>query len=66
MTDFKQMYESKRMSAQQIAEQVQDGWLMCIDAAVSHPTAILSAISERAKKRREGPEDSDHVRCLSP
>lgn len=49
MTDFKQLYESKRMTAKQIAEQVQDGWLMCIDAAVSHPTAILSAISERAK-----------------
>lgn len=49
MTDFKQLYESKRMTAKQIAEQVQDGWLMCMDTALAQPTAIISAIADRAR-----------------
>lgn len=49
MTDFKKLYESKRMTAQQIAEQVQSGWMLCMDTGLSQGIDIISAIADRAK-----------------
>lgn len=49
MTDFKKLYESKLMTAAEVAQQVGDNWTLCMDAAASNTPAIMSAIAERAK-----------------
>lgn len=50
MTDFTQLYREKLMSPQQIAQQVQNGWVIGTDVAAAQPVCLLSALAERAYK----------------
>lgn len=49
MTDFKKLYESKLMTAQQAAVLVENGWLLCMDAGPSHPIDVINAITDRVR-----------------
>lgn len=48
MTDFKEMYAQKLMSAEDAAGRVESGWLIGMDAGPSQTPAIMSAIAKRA------------------
>ena len=50
MTDFRELYAAKRMSAEALASQVGDGWVLGTDAALAEPVAFLAALAERARK----------------
>ncbi len=50
MTDFKELYASKLMSAEDAARIVESGWLIGMDAGPSHATALISAVAARAYK----------------
>lgn len=50
MTDFTQLYREKLMSAQQIAQQVENGWAIATDVGAAQPVSLLSALAERAYK----------------
>ena len=46
--NYQAEYEKKRMSADEVALKVQDGWLIGMDAAISQTPAIMDAICRRA------------------
>lgn len=48
MADYKTIYQSKLLSPEMVARQVQSGWNICTDAAASQPDGILTAIAECA------------------
>lgn len=50
MTDFKKLYQEKRMTAEDVARQVRDGWTIGLDSGPAQTPAILSAIAERARR----------------
>ena len=50
MTDFRECYAAKRMSVEDLAARVQNGWTLCTDAALSEPVGFLTALAERAGK----------------
>ena len=50
MTDFRELYAAKRMSAEALASQVCDGWVVGTDAALAEPVAFLAALAGRARK----------------
>ncbi len=50
MTDFRECYAAKRMSVEDLAAEVQNGWTLCTDAALSEPVGFLAALAERAGK----------------
>jgi len=50
MTDYTSLYRSKLMSAQQVAEHVQSGWVVGTDAGAAQPVSLFSALAERAYK----------------
>lgn len=50
MTDFKELYASKLMSAEEAAQRVEDGWLIGMDSGPSQTPAIISAMAARAYK----------------
>ena len=50
MTDYSELYASKRVTAQEAAALVKDGWLIGTDAALAEPVGFLSALSERAAR----------------
>ena len=50
MTDFRESYAAKRMEAKDLAAQIQSGWILGTDAALSEPVGLLSALAERAQK----------------
>ncbi len=48
MTDFKQMYQAKLTSADELAARVEGGWLIGMDAGAAQTPKIMSAIAKRA------------------
>ena len=46
MTDYQKMYQEKLTTPDQIARQVQSGWLLGMDTATSQTPAIMTAIAE--------------------
>ncbi len=50
MTDYREQYAAKCMSAGEMAALVGDGWLLGTDAALSEPIAFLTALAARAEK----------------
>lgn len=49
MADYKAMYQAKCMTAEQVAQQVQSGWVIGTDAAATEPAAILAAMAEKIR-----------------
>lgn len=49
MTDYSEQYAAKRLSAAQLAAQVEDGWLIGTDAALAEPVGFLEALADRAR-----------------
>ena len=45
MTDYKALYAEKLISAEELAEQVESGWILGMDTAPSQAPAIMNAIS---------------------
>lgn len=46
MTDYQKMYQEKLTTPDQLAKQVQSGWLLGMDTATSQTPAIMTAIAE--------------------
>ena len=49
MTDYQKMYQEKLTTPDQIAQQVQSGWLLGMDTATSQTPAIMTAIAEHIR-----------------
>ena len=49
MTDYKAIYNQKKLSADEVAGRVESGWLIGMDAAIAQTPAIMDAISRRAE-----------------
>ena len=49
MTDYKALYAEKLISAEELAKQVESGWVFGMDTAPSQAPAIMNAISARVK-----------------
>lgn len=49
MTDYKALYAQKLVSAEQVAEQVQSGWVLAMDAAPTQADGIMSAICAKIR-----------------
>lgn len=49
MTDYKALYAEKLISAEELAEQVESGWVLGMDTAPSQAPAIMNAIAARVK-----------------
>lgn len=49
MTDYQKMYQEKLTTPEQLAQQVQSGWLLGMDTATSQTPAIMTAIAERIR-----------------
>lgn len=49
MTDYKAIYQAKCMTADQVAQQVESGWVLGTDAAVAATPAILQAIADKIR-----------------
>ena len=50
MSDYQQLYEQKRLSADEIAARVESGWLIGMDAAIAQTPSIMDAVCRRAEK----------------
>ncbi len=48
MTDYKQMYQAKLTSADELAARVESGWLIGMDAGAAQTPEIMSAVAKRA------------------
>ncbi len=49
MTDYQKMYQEKLTTPDQLAQQVQSGWLLGMDTATSQTPAIMTAIAEHIR-----------------
>lgn len=49
MTDYQKMYQEKLTTPEQLAKQVQSGWLLGMDTATSQTPAIMTAIAEHIR-----------------
>lgn len=49
MTDYQKMYQEKLTTPEQLAQQVQSGWLLGMDTATSQTPAIMTAIAEHIR-----------------
>lgn len=49
MKTNEEIYEARRMPADQLVEQVQSGWSCCTDIGVSPPPAIMQALGARVR-----------------
>ena len=49
MADYRALYEQKKMSADEVAARVENGWLIGMDAAIGQTPAIIDAICKRAE-----------------
>ena len=45
MTDYKALYAEKLISAEDLARQVESGWVLGMDTSHSHSNSIINAIS---------------------
>ena len=50
MTDYQALYNQKKMTSDEVAAQVGDGWLIGMDAAIAQTPAIIDAICRRAEQ----------------
>ena len=50
MTDYQALYNQKKMTADEVAAQVGDGWLIGMDAAIAQTPAIIDAICRCAEQ----------------
>ena len=50
MSDYQQLYEQKRLSADEVAARVESAWLIGMDAAVAQAPAIMDAICRKAER----------------
>ena len=48
MADYKAMYQAKLRTAEQVAEQMESGWVIGSDSAVSEPVGLIEAFAKRA------------------
>ncbi|MCR5137291.1 MAG: 4-hydroxybutyrate--acetyl-CoA CoA transferase [Oscillospiraceae bacterium] len=48
--DYQALYEQKKMSADDVAARVENGWLIGMDAAIAQTPAIMEAVCRRAEK----------------
>ena len=49
MTDYKTLYTQKKLSADDVAARVENGWLIGMDAAIGQTPAIMDAICKKAE-----------------
>ena len=49
MTDYKALYARKKLTADEVAARVENGWLIGMDAAIGQTPAIIDAICRRAE-----------------
>lgn len=49
MADYKAIYQAKCMTADQVAQQVQSGWVIGMDAGPTQTPAIIGAIAEKIR-----------------
>ena len=49
MSDYQALYKQKKMTADEVAAQVGDGWLIGMDAAIAQTPAIIDAICRHAE-----------------
>ncbi|MBQ6427637.1 MAG: 4-hydroxybutyrate--acetyl-CoA CoA transferase [Oscillospiraceae bacterium] len=49
MSDYQTLYHQKKMTADEVAAQVGNGWLIGMDAAIAQTPAIIDAICRRAE-----------------
>ncbi|MBS1402908.1 MAG: 4-hydroxybutyrate--acetyl-CoA CoA transferase [Oscillospiraceae bacterium] len=49
MADYKALYQTKLTTAEQVAQQVQSGWVIGTDAAATEPAAILAAMADKIR-----------------
>lgn len=47
MTDYKAIYASKRTTPEEVAKQVQSGWVLGMDAGPTQASGIMNAIAEK-------------------
>lgn len=47
MEDYKALYHSKLTSTEEVAKQIQSGWLLGMDCGPSHPDGLVTAIAEK-------------------
>ena len=47
--NYQELYAQKKMTADEVAAQVGDNWLISMDAAIAQTPAIMDAISRRAE-----------------
>lgn len=48
--DFQKLYQSKLVTADEVAGRVQSGWLMCMDAGPAQADGIMAALCNRARQ----------------
>ena len=46
MADYKAMYQAKLKTAEQVAEQMESGWVIGSDSAVSQPVGLIEAFAK--------------------
>lgn len=49
MADYKAMYQAKLMTAEQVAQQVESGWVIGMDAGPTQTEAIIGAIADKIR-----------------
>ena len=49
MTDYIALYQQKKLTADEVAARVENGWLIGMDAAIGQTPAIIDAICRRAE-----------------
>ena len=49
MTDYKALYAEKLISAEELAKQVESGWILGMDTAPSQAPAIMNAIAAESR-----------------
>ncbi len=49
MTDYPALYQQKKISADEVAARVENGWLIGMDAALAQTPAIMDALCRRAE-----------------
>ena len=47
--DYQELYKAKHTTAEALAAQVQNGWLIGMDAGASQTPTIISALAARAR-----------------
>ena len=46
MANYQELYAAKRMTMEDVAKQVQSGWMLGMDAGPTHADGLMNAIAE--------------------